>query len=239
MDFSKEDLVDAVERLVAGLLERAGIPEPPVDALRIAEDHLGIPVTIAAPDEDERGRPRAPTRRPGEGIVVSANASEEGRHSLAAQGIARALLPDLLRKFGIEPGTEEKQASSYIRGLIASRILVPTKLLRTSLRSCKYDLTALKRAFRTAGYETIALRLLDLDDPCVIAIVDDGVVTLRRGNAMPVSKKLTPAEEACLSRVMEQELPDTQRQAGWRVQGWPAPHPAFRRVILRAVPDDV
>jgi predicted transcriptional regulator len=206
--------------------------------LRIAEDHLGIPVTVAEPEEDERGRPRPRSRRPSEGIVISPFATDEQRHTVAVQGIARALLPDLLRKFGIEPGTEEKQASAYIRGLIASRILVPTKLLRSALRSCKYDLPALKKAFRTAGYEMIAHRLLDLDDACVIAIVDDGVVASRRGNAMPVSKKLTPAEEACLQRVLDQELPDTQRAAGWRVQGWPVPHPAFRRVILRAVPDE-
>src|SRR5438445_261879 len=118
MDFSQEDLIDAVERLVAGLLERAGVAEPPVDALAIAEEHLGIPVTIVEPEEDERGRPRASSRRPAAGIVLSPHASEEQRHAAAAQGIARALLPDLLRKFGIEPGTEEKQASSYIRGLI-------------------------------------------------------------------------------------------------------------------------
>ena len=53
MDFTQEELVEAVERLVAGLLERAGAAEPPVDALRIAEHHLGIPVTEEEPEEDD------------------------------------------------------------------------------------------------------------------------------------------------------------------------------------------
>ncbi|HEY3789839.1 MAG TPA: hypothetical protein VGL71_13335, partial [Urbifossiella sp.] len=215
MDFSQEDLIDAVERLTAGLLERAGVNEAPVDALRIAEDHLGIPVTIEEAEDDERGRPRAGSRRRAEGIVLSPHATEEQRHTAAAQGIARSLLPDLLRKFGIEPGTEDKQASAFIRGLIVARLLVPTKLLRSALRNCKYDLPALKQAFRTASFEAIALRLLDLDDPCVIAIVDDGVVAIRRGNAGSVSKKLTPAEQACLTCVMEQDAPDRQRLQGW------------------------
>ena len=64
MDFSQEELFDAVDRLVGGLLERAGVTKPPVDALRVAEDHLGIPVDIANPiEEDDRGRPRPRSRR--------------------------------------------------------------------------------------------------------------------------------------------------------------------------------
>lgn len=239
MDFTQEELVEAVERLVAGVLERAGATEPPVDALRIADEHLGIPVTVEEPEEDERGRPRAGSRRRPEGIAFSSHASDEQRQNAAAQGIARALMPDLLRKFGIEPGTENKQVAAHVRSLIAGRLLVPTRQLRSALRSCKYDLIALKQRFLSAGMEMIAHRLLDLDEPCVIAIVDDGVVASRRGNASAVSKKLTPGEEICLKRVMEQDLPDVQRVEGWRVQGWPVPGRPFQRVILRAVPDDV
>ena len=239
MDFSQEDLIDAVERLVAGLLERAGVAEPPVDALRIAEDHLGIPVTVAEPEEDERGRPRVSSRRQSSSIVLSPHATEEQRHASAAQGIARALLPDLLRKFGMEADAENKQATAFIRGLIAARLLVPTKLLRSALRTCKYDVPSLKQVFRTASFEAIAHRFLDLDDPCVIAIVDDGVVASRRGNTASVSKKLTPAEQACLACVLERDLPDKLRLDGWTVQGWPVPGRPFQRVLLRAVPDDV
>jgi predicted transcriptional regulator len=237
MDFSQEEMVEAVERLVAGLLDRAGATAPPVDVLRIAEEHLGIPVTVAEAEDDERGRPRA-SRRHTDGIVLSPHATEEERHSAAAKGIARALLPDLLRKFGLEPGSEDKQASAYLRGLIAARLLVPTRLLRTALKQTKYELPALKQLFRTASCEAIALRWLDLDAPCVVAIVDDGVVATRRGNAASVSKKLTAAEQACHDGVMENDAPDKRRLDGWTVQGWPIPGRPFRRVILRAVPDE-
>lgn len=239
MEFTQEELVEHVERLVAGLLERAGATEPPVDALRIAEEHLGIPVTEEEPEEDERGRPIAGSRKKPHGIVFSTHATDEQRQTVAAQGIAKALLPDLLRKFGIEPGTENKQLGAHVRSLITGRLLVPTRQLRIALRTCKYDLAALKQHFGTASMEAIAHRLLDLDDPCVIAIVDDGVVASRRGNSAAVSKKLTPAEQKCLERVVQQDLPDVQRLEGWRVQGWPVPGRPFQRVILRAVPDDV
>ena len=239
MDFSQEDLLDACDRLVAGLLERAGVTEPPVDALRIAEDHLGIPVEFAEPEEDERGRHRQSARRPAGGIVLSPHKTEEQQQTAAARGVARALLPDLLRKLDIVPGSESKQAAAHFRSLLASRILVPARLLRAALRNCKYDVPALHEAFATASFETVALRLLDLDQPCVIAIVDDGVVATRRGNQMPVAKKLTPAEQACLDRVMEQDLPHTVRAEGWTAHGWPVPNRPFRRVVLRAVPDDL
>jgi hypothetical protein len=71
MDFSQEELFDAVDRLVGGLLERAGVTWPPVNAPSIAEDHLGIPVDIAEPvEEDDRGRPRPRPRPKGAGIIL-------------------------------------------------------------------------------------------------------------------------------------------------------------------------
>lgn len=239
MDFSQEDLIEACDRLVGGLLERAGVTEPPVDALRVAEDHLGIPVEFAEPEEDDRGRPRPATRRHGAGIVLSPHMTDEQQQSAAARGIARTLLPDLLHKLDIVPGSESKQAAAHFRGLLVARILVPSKLLRTALRQCKYDVPALKEVFVTASFETVALRLLDLDSPCVIAIVDDGVVAVRRSNQMPAGKKLTAAEQACVDRIMEQDVRHKVRAEGWTAEGWPVPNRPFRRVVLRAVPDDL
>ncbi len=240
MDFSAEELLEAVERLVNTLLERAGVSEPPVDALHIAEDHLGIPVEVVEPaEEDERGR-RRPRSRPttSGGIALSAEMTPEQQQKAAADGIARTLLPDILRKLSIAPGTENKQFAAYVRGLVIPRILIPTRLLRTALKECKYDVPALKKVFVTVATELIALRLLDLDEPCVIAIVDDGVVAVRRGNQMPAGKKLEAAEQQCLDRIMELDLPHRVRADGWTVQGWPVPERPFRRIILRAVRDD-
>ena len=237
MDFSQDELFDACDRLVAGLLERAGTVEPPVDAVRIAGEHLGIPVEVANADDDERPRPAA--RRTSAGIALAAHMSPEQQHSICARAIARTLLPPLFRKLDVDPAAENKQATAHFVGLLTARLLVPTKQLRSALRTCRFDLIALKKVFATASWEAIAHRLLDLDEPCVIVVVDDGVVASRRGNAQPVTKKLTAAEEACLARVMEQDLPCDERGGGWTVQGWPVPNRPFRRVILRAVPDDL
>lgn len=240
MDFSQDELLEAVERLVNGLLERAGVAEPPVDALRIAEDHLGIPVEVVEPaEEDENGR-RRPRSRPNSsgGITLTTDMGETSRQKAAADGIARTLLPDVLRKLGVMPGSENKPFVTHVRGLIVPRILVPTRLLRTALKEHKYDVLALAGEFTTASTEMVALRLLDLDAPCVVSIIDDGVVAARRGNRSAESKKLEPAEQQCHDRVAELELPHRVRTGGWTVHGWHVPGRPFRRIILRAVRDD-
>lgn len=235
MDFSQDELFDACDRLVHGLLDRAGVTHPPVDALRLADDHLGIPIEIAEPEPDDSPR----RRRPSAGIVLNPHMTAEQRQAAAAQGIARHLLADLLRKLDIVPGDESKQAATHLRGLLAARLLVPTRLLRSALREHKYDVPALHGAFRTARMEAVAMRLLDLDSPCVIAVVDDGVVAVRRGNGAPADRKLTDAEKQCYDRVVQLELPERVRTGGWTAHGWPVPNRPFRRVLLRAVPDEL
>ena len=238
MDCSQDELFDACDRLVHGLLDRAGVVQPPVDALRLADDHLGIPVEMVEPEEDDPDRP--PRRRhQSAGIVLNPHMTTEQRQAVAAQGIARLLLPDLLRKIDMVPGSESRQAATHLRGLLAARLLVPTRLFRAALRTYKYDVPALHQAFRTAKMEAVALRLLDLDSPCVIAVVDDGVVAVRRGNGAPADRKLTDAEQQCHDRVAQLELPERVRTGGWTADGWPVPNRPFRRVLLRAVPDEI
>lgn len=241
MDFSQEEIFEIIDRLVAGLVERAGVDRPPVDAIRIAEEHLGIPVEVVEPaGEDDWGR-RRPRQRPSSagGIVLTSDMKLEQRHKAAAEGIARALVPEVLRRLNVLPGTENKQFAAHLRGLVVGRVLVPTKLLRLALRECKDDLAALKRHFTTAAIEVIALRLLDLDEPCVISIVDDGIVSVRRGNRAAAGKRLEWVEQECHDHVAELEQPYRVRREGLTVWGWPVSGRPFRRIILRAVPDDV
>lgn len=240
MDFSQEELVETIDRLVAGLIERAGFTAGPVDALVLAEHHLGLPVQFVEPaEEDESGRRRPRARPAGSGITLTTDMSEEQQHRAAAGGIAQLLMPEIFHKLGVVVGAESKQFVTHVRGLVVPRVLIPRRLLRAALRDCKYDIPALKKVFTTASMEMIALRLLDLDQPCVIAVVDDGVVATRRGNQAPASRKLSDAEQECVTRVTELDLPHRARVGEWTAWGWPVPHRPFRRILLRAVPDDV
>lgn len=241
MDFSQEELLEAVERLVAGMLERAGVSAPPVDALTIAETHLGIPIEWVEPaEEDESGRRRPRSRASsGSGIALATDMNDEQQQRVAADGIARFLLPDIYRKLNVEPGSESKQFAAHVRGLTAARILIPTRLLKSALRECKYDVLALHQRFTTTSMEAVAARLLDLEEPIVITTVDDGVVASRRSNRFPVTRKLETAEQECVDRIMELDLPHRARVGEWTAWGWPVPNRPFRRILLRAVYDDV
>ncbi len=241
MDFTAEELFDAIDRVVRDLLSQAGADEPPVDAIAVAQEPLAINVTWDEGDDvDERGRPvpRA-RRRASDGIVLTPTMTDEQQHAAAAQAVARVLLPDVLRKVGMVPGTESKQGATQVRGFIAARFLLPTKMFAKDARAFGYDLPALKERYATASWEAIALRFVDLEDPCVVAVIDDGVVHLRRANTFPATRKLTAAEQACFDRVAHLDAPERVRQDGWTVHGWPIPDRPFRRVVLRAVPDDV
>jgi predicted transcriptional regulator len=237
MDFSHEELIETVERFVAGLIERAVI-RPPVNALTVAEEHLGIPVRVVNPDPEGDGTNRR-RRDAGIGITLTTDMSAEARQRAAADGIARFLLPEICAKLNVQLGPDTKQFAAHLRGLVAPRILVPTKLLRAALKEHKYDIPALHATFATATMEAVALRLLDFDTPCAITVVDDGVVAVRRANQFAVSKKLEAAEQECVEQVTRLDEAHRARKGDWTAWAWPVPNRPFRRILIRSVRDDV
>lgn len=244
MEFSAEELFETIDRLTAGLLERAGITAPPVDALYLAREHLGIPIVVIQSEEEqsEHGQRRTWRRGAFGKIVLTPQMSREQRQRVAAEGIAVALAPEVCRKLGIpfEPQTPHyRHFLRQLSDLFAPRLLIPTRLFRSAQRECHRDLLELHRLFNTASPETIALRWLDLDEPCVISIVDDGVVSLRRSNCGISGKRLLPAEQQCHDRIATLEQPQRLRQEGWTVNGWLLPNRLLRRIVLHSVPDEV
>jgi hypothetical protein len=242
MDFSPDDLFDAIDRTVRDLLPRAGVAGPPVDALHVARAAFGYRVEYADPEDERPGRfgPRPP-RRPGPNtILLRTDQSESSQQAVAARAVAKHLVPAVLKRLGVVPGTENKQAQGQLVGLIAPRLLLPTRWFAADARRADFDLLALKELYPPAGFEMLAWRMLDVaDDPCVVAVIEDGVVTGRRSNRAPATKTLTAAEQACRDRVAETEGPARVRAGGWTVWGWPTPGVPFRRIVLRAVPDEI
>jgi hypothetical protein len=239
-DFSQDDLFEAIDRSVGDLLRRVGIDEPPVDALHLARAAFGFRIEYAEPEDERQGRfgPR-PARRPASGtIALRSDQSEESQQVVAARAVAKQLVPPILAKLGVVPGTEHKQAATQLVGLIAPRLLLPTRWFTADARRADFDLFALKDHYPSAGFEMLAFRMLDADDePSVIAVIDDGAVTARRANRFPVTRALTQAEQACADRVAETEEPARVRADGWTAWGWPTPGIPFRRIIVRATPD--
>ena len=237
--FDAEELYDAIDQCVWALLTRHGIEAPPVDALQLVQEAFRYTVQFEEEEEDEPQYGDPPKRRRPRELVMKHGQSPGSQQMMAARACAKEMLPAILQKLGVTPGTEEKSAATHLAGKIAPRLLLPTRWFGAVVRKANNDLFRIQETFDTANLEVIALRLLDLDDHCVIAIVDDGAVGLRRSNAMQATKQLTPAEQLCVERVIEAEEPQTVRKDGWTSRGWPVATGPFNRILLRSEPDDV
>ncbi|MBY0229481.1 MAG: hypothetical protein K2W96_09400, partial [Gemmataceae bacterium] len=212
-EIERGEVLEAADRAVADLLDTAGIAAPPIDAVALAR-------LLGLAEKKRQGPP------PG---------SEEAKQLLAAQLVGEHLKPALLRALGIE-GRPLLGAS--LGGLAAVRVLAPTPWFAAEARASGFDLPHLKGVFSTAGGELLAWRMLDLPEPALVTVIDNGSVSKRKANAFRVPKELGEAERRCLVLVQEESRPHRVRIDGWTVQGWPVHGADRRREILRAVPDD-
>jgi Zn-dependent peptidase ImmA (M78 family) len=231
-ELSREEVLETVDRAVAELLEAAGVQGPPVDAIQIAQRHLGMIVCLDR-RQQQRGRAqRAGGRRQ---IFLRPEPCEERHQWTVAHEIGEHLKADLLARLGVEPGQTRAMSGESLANLFAHRLLVPTPWLRDDAPSCDFDLIELKARYATTSHEVIAWRLLDLPQPCVITVVDNDRVHRRRSNAWRVRKELQPAEVECQRYVNHHGRPRVVSRDGWTVQGWPVHQPDWKREILRSV----
>ncbi len=242
-EFTAEDLFEATDRVVVNLLTRHGITEPPVDAMSLAKEEFHLLVRFAE-EEDEPGtrgrfgdRPR-PRPRKNE-IVLRPEAPDEVHQTVCARACARLLVPVILEKLGVLPGTENRGAEKSLVGLVSPRLILPTRWFERDARRANSDVAVLQQRYRTATYEVIAWRLLDLEEACVVSVVDQGEVTARKGNRAPAGRQLQAEEQKCLDRIRDSGEAQTVRGEGWTARGWPVPTGPFDRILLRAVPNEI
>jgi hypothetical protein len=231
----REDVLQAVDHMVLDLLDGASVSEPPVDAVALAR-HLGL-VLPHDPQAAQRGRsPRAGSRKQ---AVLRAEPTEERRQWAAAAEIGLHLRADLLRRLDVDPDQPRALAGASLPNLFADRLLVPQHWLRADGPGMGYDLFWLKEErFATAGHELIAWRLLDLEEPCIITVVDNGHVQRRRSNAWRITRALSVPERICQDQVHRYSRARGLNSGGWSVQGWPIHSADWKREILRSVADE-
>ena len=201
-DVSAEELFDAIDRLVLALLARHG-SRPAGGRGR----PRGAGVGYAVREEEEDDEPRRYGDRPkpeprGRVLTFMPTHSETARNSLAARACAKELIPELLPKLGVAPGTENKSAQAQLVGLIAPRLLLPTRWFATDARKAGYDLVrAARSATRPPATRCSPCGCWTWTSRASSPIVDDGSVSTRRGNLARLTKKLTAAEQLCVERV--------------------------------------
>lgn len=213
---------DAIDTCIAELLERARVTGPPVDALVLAE-RLGVRIAI---DEAISGRAR--TKRIGQRAVVFLRPDDRPErwqwsvaHELGEIHAWRFAGPD------VEPGEREQLANRF-----AGRLLLPDGWFREAVAEHDRRLPDLKRTFATASHELIGIRLVDLPEPCVVTVFDNGRVVRRHSSRPPVP--IQPFERTCWQRCRERGEPIDATSPGVRVQCWPIHEPEWQREIVVA-----
>jgi Zn-dependent peptidase ImmA (M78 family) len=233
-ELTREDIASHIDHAVEELLAAADLRGPAVDAIALAQAHLGMIVSV------DRGEQRSRTQRGQDRhhILLRPEQSTESQQWTTAHAIGEFLKPDLLTRLGLAPEQSRAFRGESLANQFAQRLLVPTFWLVDEVRACDHDLLELKQRFRTASHEVVASRLLDLPDPCIITIIDNDHIHRRRSNAWRVRKELAGPEREVQRYVSQYSRPQSVREAGWNVQGWPIHQIDWKREILRSVVDD-
>jgi hypothetical protein len=220
-DLSREEVHHVIDRVVQELLTAAGVAVPPVDAIALARNHLGL-----VPEPERRRKSRS---------GAAAEPTEEARQWAAARRIGEHFKAAILRRLDLSPDEAGGIGGESPATLFARHLLAPADWFRDDARGVEFDLLRLHERYATAGAELLAWRLLDLPEPCVITVVDNDHVQKRRGNARRVRRELEPAERECQRYVHHYSRPRVVCAGGWTVQGWPLHRPDWKREILRSV----
>jgi Zn-dependent peptidase ImmA (M78 family) len=235
-DLPREEVLQVVDRTAEELLKAAGIVAPPVDAIGLAQRHLGMVVCL-----DRRQSQRGRAQRAGgrKQIFLRPEPTEERHQWTVAHEIGEHLKVSLLERLRIEPAQTRAMTGESLANLFATRLLVPTCWFAADAPAHNYDVLELKTRYRTASHQVIAWRFLDLPEPCIITILDNDHIHRRRSNAWPVrTRELSPAEQQCQRYVHTTGRARTVRAAGWTVQGWPVHQADWKREILRSVVEE-
>src|SRR5262245_53472130 len=190
-DLSREEVIDAVDRAVAELLQSAGMETPPVDSIVLAQRHLGISVCL---DRRQQQRGRAQRAAGRKQIFLRPEPTEERHQWTVAHEIGEHLKPTLLQRLGLAPEQTRAMSGESLANLFAHHPLGPLAWFAAAAPAHDYDLLQLKQRYRTASHEVIAWRFLDLPAPCIVTVVDNDHIHRRRSNAWPTRRELAPAE---------------------------------------------
>jgi hypothetical protein len=228
----RDEVFAAVDHLVEELLAQAKVEAPPVDAIALAQRHLGMHVCL-----DRRQPQRGRAQRAGghRQIYLRPEPTQERHQWTVAHEIGEHFKVALLQRLGVEPALTGAMAGESLANLFAYRLLVPTCWFTADAPASSYDVLDLKRRYHTASHEVIAGRFLDLPAPCIVTIVDNDHIYRRRSNAFRIRRELTPPELKCQQYVNRFSRARRVQEDGWTVHGWPVHQADWKREILRSV----
>jgi IrrE N-terminal-like domain len=237
-----DEFAAALDACAAEVLWEAGIVEPPVDALAVA-DGLGL---VVARDYSMACRGRyvrlAEHKRDdggGQGTIVVGAAERPEREQWAvAHEIGESIAYRVFERLGLAFDEALPASREVVANRFAGTLLLPRRWFASDGRDFDWDLPALKERYDTASHELIARRMLDMRQPIVITVCDLGRVHWRRSNVSARPPGMLPQERAVWQEAHETGLTAWERldaESGLEsVCCWPVHEEGWKREILRS-----
>jgi hypothetical protein len=236
-----DEFAGAVDACAAEVLWEAGVFEPPVDALAVAEGlQLVIARDFAMP---HRGRyVRLAERRSGGGgqgtIVVGSAERPEREQWAVAHEIGESVAYRVFERLGVSFEEALSTAREQVANRLANALLLPRRWFAADGRDHDWDLLKLKERYSTASHELVVRRMLEMKPPVVITVCDLGRVHWRRSNVTARPPGMLPEEMAVWRAVHETGAPiceSLDAETGLEsVRCWPIHEPGWKREILRS-----
>jgi Zn-dependent peptidase ImmA (M78 family) len=236
-----DEFAAALDACAAEVLWEAGVQGPPVDAVAVAEGlqlivmrdytmpHRGRFVRLA--DREEHGG--------GVGTIVVGVAERPEREQWAvAHEIGESIAYRVFERLGVSFDEALPTARELVANRLANAILLPRRWFAVDGREHDWDLLELKERYSTASHELIARRMLEMRQPIVITVCDQGRVNWRRSNVSSRPPELLDEEKSIWKAVNRTGLPMSETldaETGLeKVCCWPVHELGWKREIIRS-----
>jgi Zn-dependent peptidase ImmA (M78 family) len=236
-----DEFAAALDACAADVLWEAGVIDPPIDALVVA-DRLDLVVThdFAMPDRGRFVRLAETDQygcRPGT-IVVGAAERPEREQWAVAHEIGESVAYRVFERLGVRFDESLATAREQVANRLASAILLPRRWLAADGPENDWDLLELKARYSTASHELIARRMLEMRSGIVITMFDQGRISWRRSNVTARPPDMLAEERAAWQACHKTGVPAdilVDAECGLeRVRAWPIHEPEWKREIMRS-----
>lgn len=224
---------EALNAVADELLSEAGCSGPPIDALRMA-GRLGVVVAFDSA-QAARGRHKRLGGEPT--IFLKPDSRPERLQWAAAHELGEVVACRVFARAASQLDEMAGTLRERVANLLASRLLLPGKWFVRDVRRVRGDIAELKARYQTASHELIAYRLLDLPEPSIVTIFDQGRATRRRSNFAGPLPGLLEVEVHCWREVHDTGRHCEMSRPRLVVQGWPVHEEGWKREILRTTLD--
>jgi Zn-dependent peptidase ImmA (M78 family) len=236
-----DEFAAAIDGCAAEVLWEAGVTQPPVDALAVAKRlHLIVTHDFAMP---YRGRfvrlgGYDDHRETTGTIVVGAAERPEREQWAVAHEIGESVAYRVFERLGVSFDESLATAREQVANRLAGALLLPRRWFANDGGDLNWDLFELKGRYSTASHELIARRMLEMRQPVVITVCDQGRISWRRSNVSARAPGMLTEEREAWRMAHDTGLVSNETIDGEsgleRVRCWPVHETGWKRELLRS-----